>query len=247
MSPKALAEALIRPRRLKADTPQPAARLVQGGFDTALHLRGRPDAARRALLVHGWETDHRDLGAVADALAGRGYLCVLPDLPAHGASAGETMTIPEAAQALVQVGQAHGPFELCVGYSMGAAIALLAISRGMAVRRVAFLAPPANYVHQLSLSARAAGAPEPLVAAALESLRARCPELDAIDSQSMARHLTMPGLIVVAGRDEILDPADGRSLAAAWPGARLIELPEASHRSILRDAGALSAVTEIAA
>jgi pimeloyl-ACP methyl ester carboxylesterase len=101
-------------------------------------------------------------------------------------------------------------------------------------------------VRQLSLSARAAGAPEPLIGAALEVLRVRCPELDAIDGLAMAGHLTMPGLIVVAGRDGILDPRDGRSLAAAWPKSRLVELPDATHRSVLRDAGTLAAVTEIA-
>ena len=171
-----------------------------------------------------------------ELLVDLGYLCVLPDLPAHGRSDGETMTIPEAAEALVQVGQAHGPFELCVAHSMGSAIALVAVSKGLRAGKVAFLAPPANYVHQLSLSARMAGAPDRLTHAALEVLRSRCPELDGIDSLAMAGHLTMPGLIVVAGRDEVLDPEDGRTLASAWPSSRLVELSEASHRSILREA-----------
>jgi pimeloyl-ACP methyl ester carboxylesterase len=195
--------------------------------------------------VHGWETDHRDLKTISEPLTGLGFLCVLPDLPAHGGSARETMLIPEAAEALVQVGDAHGPFDLCVAHSMGAAVALVAISKGLHAGRVAFLAPPANYVRQLSLSARAAGAPEPLIAAALDVLRSRCAELDGIDSLAMAKHLTMPGLIVVAGRDEVLDPQDGRTLAAAWPASRLLDLPEASHRSVLRDAATIKATAEL--
>jgi pimeloyl-ACP methyl ester carboxylesterase len=246
MNPKTLADALIRPRRLLEDRPHPDARLAQNGFDIAVHLRGSPSATRRALLVHGWETDHRDLATMAEALVGLGFCCILPDLPAHGGSAGETMMIPEAADALIIVDNAHGPFDLCVAHSMGSAVALVAISKGLHTRMTAFLAPPANYVRQLSLSARAAGAPQPLVAGALAVLRSRCAELDGIDSLTMAKHLTMPGLIVVAGRDQILDPQDGRRLAAAWPRSDLLDLPEASHRSVLRDAAAVRAICVLA-
>ena len=245
MSPKALADALTRPRRLKGDGPQPGTTLARNGFDTALHFRGSPDSARRALLVHGWETDHRDLATIAEALTGLGFFCVLPDLPAHGGSTRETMLIPEAAEPLLQIGEAHGPFDFCVAHSVGAAVALVAISKGLHAGQVAFLAPPANYVRQLSLSARAVGAPEPLIAAALDVLRSRCPDLDGIDSLTMAKHLTMPGLIVVAGRDEVLDPQDGRRLAASWPASRLLDLPEASHRSVLHHAATIRAIAEL--
>lgn len=77
------------------------------------------------------------------------------------------MMIPEAAQALVLAAETYGPFNLCVAYSMGAAIALVGVSKGLHVAKLAFLAPPANYVHQLTLSARAAGSRDKLNAAAL--------------------------------------------------------------------------------
>lgn len=242
MTPEALAEALVRPRRSQEDLPRPSARLAQRGFDIALHFRGSSSSVTRALMVHGWEADHRALGTIASALVGLGFFCVLPDLPAHGGSTGQTMMIPEAADAVVAVGEAHGPFDLCVAHSMGAAVALVAMTKGLRAGKTAFLAPPANYVHQLSLSARAAGAPQHLVAAALDVLRSRCPDLDRIDSLTMAGHLTMPGLIVVGGRDQVLDPQNGRTLAAAWPGCRLLDLPEASHRSVLRDVAVTEAI-----
>lgn len=163
----------MRPRRSPDDLPRPSARLARLGFDIALNVRGSSGAVWRALLVHGWEADHRALGTIASALVGLGSFCVMLDLPAHGGSAGETMMIPEAADALVAVGETHGPFDLCVAHSMGAAVALVAMSRGLRPGKTAFLAPPANYVRQLSLSARAAGAPEHLVAAALDVLRSR--------------------------------------------------------------------------
>jgi len=247
MNPKVLADALIRPRRLLGDCPHPDARLAQGAFDTALHFRGSPASRRRALLVHGWETDHRDLETIADALVGLGFFCVLPDLPAHGSSAGETMMIPEAADALAIVERVHGPFDFCAAHSMGSAIVLAAHAKGLLhIWVTAFLAPPLNYVRQLSLSAQAAGAPQQSIAAALEILRSRSPGIDDIDSVEMAKYLRMPGLVVVAGRDRVLDPEDGRSLAAAWPESSLIELPDASHRSILRDTTTIKALCALA-
>lgn len=246
MKPEALAEALTRPRRLVGDLPQPDARLSLRGIDLALHFRGPAGAARRALLVHGWETDHRDLETIAGALAGAGLLCVLPDLPAHGGSTGDTMTLPEGADALAAVDEVHGPFALCVGHSVGSAVALIGLTEGLRAETAALLAPPRNYVQQLSTSARVAGAPAPLIAAALQVLRTRCPSLDGIDSLAMAPRLTMPGLVAVAGRDQVLDPQDGRLLAGAWPGCRLLDLPEASHRSILRDAAVVEAIGALA-
>ena len=250
MDAKKLSLALVRPRRPREPVPAPTpdARVTWRDGEVALYLRAPSDPkAPRALLVHGWEADHRDFDAIAAMLAQQGIASVLPDLPAHGRSSGETMMIPEAADAMVAVGAAYGPFDLCVGHSMGAAIALVAMSRGLRIGRAAFLAPPSNYVRQLSLSARAAGAPEPLVAAALDELRRRAPELDGIDSLALARHLTMPGLVVVAGRDRTLSPEDGRTIAGAWPGCRLLELPEATHRSVLEDAAVLLAIRELAA
>jgi hypothetical protein len=52
---------------------------------------------------------------------------------------------------------------------------------------------------------------------------------------------------VVAGKDQILDPQDGRILSAAWPDARLLELPEASHLSVLRDVGVMEAIAALVA
>jgi pimeloyl-ACP methyl ester carboxylesterase len=245
MNPEALADALIRPRRLLGEGPRPAARLARNGLDLALHFRGSESSSRRALLVHGWETDHRDLETMAEALVGLGFRCVLPDLPAHGGSAGETMMIPEAAHALSEVDTTYGPFDVCVAHSMGSAVVLVGITRGLQIGKGAFLAPPANYVHQLSRSARAAGAPQPMVTGALAVLRSRCPDIDGIDSEKLAHHLTMEGLVVAAGDDQILDPQDARLLAAAWPGSSLLDLPKASHRAVLRDATTVNAVCRL--
>ena len=246
MTPQNLADALVRPRRVLPPDPTPPDHLVKAGDgEVAVFLEGPAEAPLRALLVHGWEADHRDLAPLAEALARRGVFCVLPDLPAHGASTGQSMTIPEGAAGVAAVAQLHGPFDLCVGHSMGAAIVLTAIRAGLRPRQTAFMAPPLNYVQELTKSARAAGAPDPLIDAALARLEQRCTDLRTIDSTTMAAHLTMPGLVAAAGNDRVVDPGNGRALAALWSGGRLIEAPEASHRSILHDAAVIAAICDL--
>ncbi len=248
MTPQDLADALVRPRRLlEPDWREPDNVLEAGDGSVAVSVRGSVTAARRALLIHGWETDHRDLETIAEALSRRGVLCVMPDLPAHGASSGHSMTIPEGAAAVVAVAKRYEPFDLCLGYSMGAAVLLYAIGQGLRSGRTAFLVPPINYVDELKRSARGAGAPDPLIDAALQKLTLRCADLHAIDSAAMADHLTMPGLIAVAGNDQVVDPDNGRTLAALWPGCRLIEVADASHRSILRHDAIIEAICDLAA
>jgi pimeloyl-ACP methyl ester carboxylesterase len=146
MKPHDLAEALIRTRRRPGEAITPDETLKAAGFTIALHVRGDRPASRCALLVHGWEADHRDMLPLAAALAAIGFCVLMPDLPAHGASSGETVMIPEAVSMLVELGNRYGDFDLCVGHSVGSTMTLVALGRGLRGRAAALLAPPLNYV-----------------------------------------------------------------------------------------------------
>ncbi len=241
MTPAALAAVLSRPRRLLADPPGPEW-LNIAGKTIAIHTQGRPEAQTRALLVHGWETDYRDFTQIAEALARDDVYCVIPDLPAHGKSSGTSMTIPEGAHALQAVHLAYGPFELAVGYSMGAAVLLYALSKGLPAKKIALIAPPASYVRELSKAARAAGVPEDSIAPALKEFRRHCPDLDEIDCGTMAHSLSCTGIIAVASNDRIADPEEGRRVARHWRGSRLFECEYASRLSIMYDAHLIEAI-----
>lgn len=246
MNPAALAEALIRPKRPQIASPAPAAMLRTGGFDVAVHAAGDQRASYKVLVVHGWEADHRDLLGLAAKLPFSAAV-IAPDLPAHGASSGDTLMIPEGARALLAVDAAHGPFDLVIAHSIGTAVALMALAQGLRAGAAVLLTPPANYVKQLSLGARAAGAPQALVDAALDILRRRAPELDQVDSPSISPRVGIPCLVVVAGRDRTLAPADGRAVAAGLPHGVLLDLPEATHRSIIDDPAMAEAMIDLVA
>jgi hypothetical protein len=54
----------------------------------------------------------------------------------------------------------------------------------------------------------------------------------------------MPGIVAAAGRDEVLDPDNARRLVRHWPLGRLIEDPDATHRSILKSRPVIDAIID---
>lgn len=60
----------------------------------------------------------------------------------------------------------------------------------------------------------------------LGAAMAECQALSALPSPEV------PALISVSGREAIVQPGAIRARAAAWPGARLLELPEARHEAL---------------
>jgi pimeloyl-ACP methyl ester carboxylesterase len=109
------------------------------------------------------------------------------------------------------------------------------------------LAPPLNYAWQTRAAAAAAGAPAPLIEAALQVLRVRCPQFDEIDSEKLAAQLKGQALIIGAERDRVVDPDNARKIALRWPGARSFMASQASHRSILTDPATQAAALEFIA
>lgn len=239
MDATAMATRLVTPRRRRSTDATPDAVVHFEEGDVAVFRSG--DGPHRALLVHGWEGIHSDLATTAAALADDGWTTISPDLPAHGASSGTSMTIPEGARAILAVDAALGPFELVVAHSVGSAVAVLALTRGLRAKRVVLVTPPANYPKALEGMARHHGADDDAVAAILSVLRARSPDLDELDSPKLVACLTQEGSVVVASRDKVLSPEAGRAISVSWAGGRLLEV-DAGHLDVLEDQALLAEV-----
>jgi pimeloyl-ACP methyl ester carboxylesterase len=95
------------------------------------------------LLVHGWGGRSTDLARLGARLAGDGHRVVAADLPAHGASPGDTTDLFELATAVRAVADRAGPLHGVVAHSLGSVAALLALADGLAAPRAVVLAPPA--------------------------------------------------------------------------------------------------------
>ncbi len=225
--------------------------------------RGRP-----VVLVHGaggrgavWAPQLAALGDVARLLA--------PDLPGHGATAGPGgQTIGEYADWVLGFLDAAGLARAVVaGHSMGGAIAqtlalahpdrvagLVLVGTGARLRVLPRLLellrekPPEGLALIESLS-YAAATPRERVVEADRALRETPPWVtlgdllacDRFDVMDRIGAIRAPTLVVVGREDRLTPPKYAAYLAAAIPGARLVEVDGAGHFVQLEQPAAVDA------
>lgn len=193
-------------------------------------------AGPTVVLVHGWSGQWDDLGAFVEPLLAARHHVVAFDLPAHGASAGGRAHVLDLADAVRAVLTRFAPVHAVIAHSLGATASVLAMTPGVRVGRAVLIAPPA----EPAAFARAFAAKLGLAPAAIDAM------LDTI-SRDLGRplaELDLRGLVPALPVQALLlhDPADrvvpfdhGATIAAAWPGARLVPIERAGHTRILRD------------
>ena len=194
-------------------------------------------------LVHGWGGSSGRIYPMAEAVLESGRRLVMFDAPGHGASGSGLSSMPEFARALQAVVRHAGEPESVVAHSMGASAAMLAASWGLSSNRFVFVAPAANPADWVAPFGSMLG----LSQGVMERLRSRSERRlriswDELDTRVYARRMALP-LLVIHDRDDPTVPfANGRDIAGAWPGARLIETSGLGHSDILRDPGVIDHV-----
>jgi pimeloyl-ACP methyl ester carboxylesterase len=224
-----------RPRRSRGDA------VLHQGESYHVLSEGRRIAAWRwgqgpvVVLLHGWGGRAAQLSAFVAPLVNRGFSVVAFDAPGHGASGRCLSSAPQFAQALRAVA-AGDPVHGILTHSLGAAGTALAIRDGLRVGRVVFLAPPADPPSWVATLAARLGIPSSVV----DALRARSERRLRMRWEDL--HLVRlaagfdASLLVIHDRDDgEVPPEDGHAVAAAWPGARLLETTGLGHNRLLRD------------
>jgi pimeloyl-ACP methyl ester carboxylesterase len=196
-------------------------------------------------LVHGWGGRAEQLAAFVAPLLARGFRVVALDGPGHGASPGRRSSGPEIGRAFAAVAAQLGPASGVVAHSLGAAAVTFAMREGLSVGRAAFIGPPADPLVWVDTFARQLGL-GPSVMSEMRRrsearIKARWEDLPIVPLRGVA---TPPPLLVVHDRDDReVSWNDGVSVAAAWPGARLLETQGLGHRRVLRDPSVVSSVS----
>jgi hypothetical protein len=222
----------------------------------SVQIRGRRvatwtwGAGPRILLVHGWGGRGAQLGAFVEPLVARGFSVAWFDGPAHGASEGRRVTIPEMAGAVRAVVGAIGPVRGAIAHSGGAMVSAWAIREALLEgfvelpEAIALVAPPAHFQTHFDRFARASR----LSVAGRERFQRRlearvgAPLAD-FDLSRLARDLPLAALVVHDREDAEVAWAEGAAVAAAWPGAELLTTEQLGHRRILRDPVVVARVT----
>ncbi|MDO7854232.1 alpha/beta fold hydrolase [Hymenobacter convexus] len=240
------------PRRLpQKDWEAPALadarrRTVAAGTGPVAVYEWGPAAAPAVVLVHGWEHRASFWRDWVQPLLAAGYRVVALDGPAHGASAGKMVTLMSFGGAVQAVLDTLGEVRAIVAHSFGAASVaglpvrlpggrplprLVLLSAPVGPREVAgrfadFLHLPMTFVEQFAQYVQqATGRPAESFGVAVAGPTAGTERV----------------LVVHDEDDEIIPFAEGRQIAAAWPGAVLHATKGLGHNRILRDAAVVQA------
>ena len=198
------------------------------------------------LLIHGWEGRGGQMGALAAGVAAAGFTAVAFDAPAHGGSRRRLGSLPQFAGALRAAADAAGGARAVVAHSFGAAAACWALAEGMAVERLALLAPAWDLDGYMTRFGELLGVRRATVDAMVARLERRFAfDWSVARRPALAAARRAPGtevLVVHDAEDEETPWRGGAEVARTWTHGELLTTRGLGHRRLLRDPGVVAAV-----
>lgn len=201
----------------------------------------------RVLLVHGWEGNAGNFGALVDLLVENGCSVLAFDAPAHGQSSGTVSSMFDFGELVGRLLQEH-PIDHVITHSFGtvATVFALWLNRGLAIDKLVLLTAPDRFEDRIDqfldfigLSSRTKQA---LIAIFERETGYQVSDL----SVSQASHeIQVNRVLIVHDRDDQVLPIEwSRRIVAQWPKAQLVEIENTGHYRILRDVQTAAAVQE---
>jgi pimeloyl-ACP methyl ester carboxylesterase len=192
--------------------------------------------APAVLLAHGWGGCAAQMRAFVFPLLAAGYRVIAYDQPAHGVSEGKLSGLPDFAEVLAEVAWHHGEVEGLIGHSLGGAGAIIAMARGLRVRRVVTIGTSLDFAFFTRQFARWHWIPKRVLASMQAAIEERFGvRWDELDMARLAPRLSAAALVIHDRDDRKVPWRQGASFARAWPGARLHGTRGLGHTRILQD------------
>ncbi len=204
------------------------------GGDAEIQVYTWGETGPTVLFVHGWGGNAGNLSACIKTVVQAGGRAVAFDAPAHGRSSGEFSSAPAFAWAIQALAQEIGDLQGIVAHSLGGGGTCLALGQGVRARRAVLLAASAWVEPVLIDFTEKQGFSKALTE---EVLRLAAAEFSPEESSAVVNvaHLTdTQALLIHDPEDREMPYRHSAAIAAAWPGAVLLDLPKVGHRSILR-------------
>ncbi|MGD2112265.1 MAG: alpha/beta fold hydrolase [Gammaproteobacteria bacterium] len=232
--------------------PEPAAgrRAAERATRTTLTVDSIPVAVYSwgegpvVLFVHGWSGRGSQVAAFIEPLNAAGYRVLAVDAPGHGDTPGERTNILECARVLDAVGKEYGPLHAAITHSFGGMVLAYAMNHGLMVGRAVCLSAPARVEFLVERFARTLAMPAGVVAVLRRRMERRFDNniWELISTDTNARRLSAPALIIHDADDAGVPWEQGRLIADAWPEARFVRTEGLGHNRILRDPGVVRQV-----
>jgi pimeloyl-ACP methyl ester carboxylesterase len=217
--------------------------LLVGKIPVAINIWG---AGPVVLFVHGWSGRGSQVAAFVEPLTAAGFKVIAPDAPGHGETPGDSTNIQEVAAALQAVGASYGPVYAGITHSYGGMVLAYAMNHGLPVERAVIISAPAHVGYLIEGFAQTLAIPETVIAAMQKRIDQRVSgEIrERLSTVFNVQHLTAPALIIHDEDDASVPWQQGKMIADAWPGARLMKTSGLGHGRILRDRQVVAAAVE---
>jgi pimeloyl-ACP methyl ester carboxylesterase len=208
-------------------------------------LDGEQAGKQTIFLLHGWGGYGGQFSAFVEPLVQAGFRVVIPDLPAHGGSAGRITNAFEMRQAVLDLVQHVGQPDAVIAHSFGAMVTALALDAGLAPKVCAFVAPMTSFNFAVQSFATTLGLSDAAREHMLQHLEARFGissagmEVAETAGSRFGRGSGTRGvpLLVVHDTGDARVPIElGRNLVQAWPNAELHSTSGLGHQRVLNDA-----------
>lgn len=242
---------MLTPRR----DARPAPRLELPVADERLDLGDGLVAWRwgqgpTVLLVHGFEGNRAQFGAVIKALVMRGFTAVALDVPAHGESSGHELTAVKFIAAIERALDRLGPVHSVIGHSMGGAMALFTLARRGGAKRggarnVALISAPSALGRELRRFARTVGLSKRGTTAFIASVEKHVGRpADDLDVRHIADGVELPVLLIHDQNDRQVPVLESARSAHMLSTAELIVTRGLGHNRLLADPTVVASVVD---
>lgn len=226
------------------------ARALAAGEDMEVPISGGSVMAWKVgygpatLMVHGWNDDNALWGPLIDACERLGRAAVVLDLPGHGWSQAEDLSVETAGEAVIAVANALGPVDSVVAHSFGCAATIYALSHGLDVPRAVLIGSPVprtkpidRFNVEWEQEMINQGEDPAVVTRAAEILKERLADPDTAFNgvDRTISSMTAKALILHSFDDDACPYGNAQAMNDLWPGSELVLTDELGHRLIAQD------------
>jgi pimeloyl-ACP methyl ester carboxylesterase len=200
------------------------------------------------LLIHGFEGNREQFGAIIDALIAQGYSPVALDVPAHGESGGEELTAVNFIAAIERALERLAPVHAVVGHSMGGAMVLYALATRGGAARAALISAPSALGRELRRFSASVGLSKHGTRAFIRSVEKYVGRpADDFDVCRIAGSVDLPVLLIHDQNDRQVPVLESARSAHVLATAELMVTRGLGHNRLLADASVVEAVVRFVA